>query len=192
MLASLAISNATFLGDFQTLWCCTSNMELWSSPTWPHVTKKNTGKVSRLKKVVKYMMFNYFDPPLYSEPDEAESPAEYVLLLFPWAISASSTFLTTWLASSHSLANFWIKAVVELKARNHCQKITNCVQKFNFQKNSKIVKIEFKCQFYLDNLNFRAKNRDFVYVQNQQNWKFEQFLPQKFKSFSTSMLQKSQ
>ena len=52
------------------------------------------------------MMFNYFDPPLYSEPDEAESPAEYVLLLFPWAISASSTFLTTWLASSHSLANF--------------------------------------------------------------------------------------
>ena len=74
-----------------------------------HVTprdEENTGKVSRLKKVVKYMLFNYFDPPLYSEPDEAESPAEYVLLLFPWAISASSTFLTTWLASSHSLANF--------------------------------------------------------------------------------------
>ena len=46
----------------------------------------------------------------------------------------------------------------------HCWKISNCVPKFTFQNPLKIV-----------NLNIRAKNRDFVEAQNQQQLKIIEF-----------------
>ena len=71
----------------------------------------------------------------------------------------------------------------------HCYKLANCVQKLNFQKNSKFPDLNFRAILQLknmifenfkwkklpENLNFRAKNRDFDQKQNYQKLKINEF-----------------